>query len=176
MHIRKIILLTFICIPLIGYCQQSSPLIQEISGLLSHNEQQMVSLAEAIPAEKYSWSPQDGVRTVAQVLMHTASANYFFMAAMGFELPQGVDPTKLESITDKKQAIETLKNSFAFLKTKAALLTEANMNEKFKLPFGEFSKRMGLLILVDHSGEHKGQLIAYARSNGIKPPWSDSDN
>ena len=170
---KKIIVLLLAYIPFVGFSQESA-FQQELVGLLSYNESQIVMLAEAIPAEKYSWSPAQGVRSVSGVLMHIASANYGITAGMGFELPAGVDPTKLESITDKKKAIETVKASFAFLKEKAVLVKDANLSDKFKLPFGEFSKRQGLLILLDHAGEHKGQLIAYARSNGVVPPWSQA--
>lgn len=172
---KKIIILLLACLPFVGFSQESA-LQQELVGLLTYNESQIVMLAEAIPADKYGWSPQEGVRSVAGVLMHVASANYFITAGMGFDLPAGVDPNKLESITDKKEAIEILKNSFAYLKEKAMLVKDANLSDKFKLPFGEFSKRQGLLILLDHAGEHKGQLIAYARSNGITPPWSQGQN
>lgn len=169
---KKITILLVACFPLIGYCQESA-FQKELTGLLARNEQQILALAEAIPAEKYTWSPGEGVRSVAGVLLHMASANYYITSGMGFELPAGVDVSKLESLTDKKEIIEAVKNSFAYLKEKAGLIKDANLGDKFKLPFGEFSKRTGLLILLDHSGEHKGQLIAYARTNGIVPPWSE---
>ena len=150
-----------------------SAVIQEIMGIVGHNEGQIISLAEAIPDNKFGWRPGEGVRSVSEVLMHTASANFFFLSTMGFQLPEGVNPQELESITDKNTVVETVKSSFAFIKENAPKIDPASLSDKVTTPFGEFTKLGMLLILLDHSGEHKGQLIAYARTNGITPPWSE---
>jgi hypothetical protein len=65
-----------------------------------------------------------------------------------------------------------LRNSLAFVKEHAPEIDAASLGEKVTTPFGEFTKLSMLLILLDHSGKHKGQLIAYARTNDITPPWS----
>ena len=169
---KKIIIALLMSLPVISYGQA---LQKELTGVMGHNEQQILALAEAIPDDKYGWAPEEGVRSVSGVLLHLASANYFFLSSMGFELPQGVDMKKIESITGKKEVIETVKKSFAYAKEKIPMITDKALDEKFKTPFGEFSKRSGILIMLDHSGEHKGQLIAYARMNGITPPWSKKE-
>ena len=72
----------------------------------------------------------------------------------------------------KEKIMEVVKASFAYAKEKAVEVPEDQLAVKVETPFGEFTKQNLLLIMLEHSGEHKGQLIAYARMNGITPPWS----
>lgn len=167
---KKMIALLLVCVPFLSHSQTS--LQKDFAGIFGYNEEQIMSLAAAFPDDKFHWSPEKGVRSVADILIHVASANYFITMGMGFEPPKGVNVKELESLKDRKAIMETVKKSFAYAKEHTAKLTEANLTEKFTLPFGEFSKSAGLMVLLDHAGEHKGQLIAYARMNGITPPWS----
>jgi len=144
-----------------------------IQGLFARNEEQISSLADAFSEDLYDWSPAEGIRSVGQVLLHAAQANYFFMMNLGFELPSDVDMMTMASITGKSNIIDVVKKSFDFTKERISQVPTDALAEKITLPFGEFSKITSLLILLEHSGEHKGQLIAYARSNGIAPPWSE---
>ena len=170
---KNLLLTLLCCLPLLAHSQEASSLQDELTGMLAYNEQAILSLAGVIPAEKYDWRPAEGVRSVGDVCLHVASANYFFMMNLGFALPEGVDLQNMESIAGKEKIVETVKNSFAFAKEKIKEIKTEDLEAKVKFPFGEFSKRTALLILLEHSGEHKGQLIAYSRMNGITPPWSD---
>lgn len=167
---KKIIVVALLLLPFAASSQTNFQ--QDLIGLMSRNEQQIIALAEALPDDKFTWRPAEGVRSVSETMMHVASTNYYLMMSLGYELPADVDLTTMESITDKAKAIDVVKNSFAFVKENAPKIDEAAMSEKVKLSFGEFSKRMILLILLEHSGEHKGQLIAYARMNKVTPAWS----
>ena len=167
---KKIFIVLLVALPAVAFSQ--SGMQQEFLGLLGYDEQQIVSLGEAIPEEKFSWRPAEGVRSVGDVLLHVASANYMISSGMGFPLPAGIDLAKIESTKGKKEILDLVKSSFTFVKENTSKIGDANLKDKFKLPFGEFSKQSGLLILLNHSGEHKGQLIAYARMNNITPPWS----
>lgn len=133
---------------------------------------QIADLAEAMPADKFSWRPADGIRSVSEAYMHVAGANYFFAGRLGHAAPEGVDPQNLESITDKAKVIETLKASFDHVKAAIEAVDDSSMEETMSL--GQFnpSKRRFLLIISGHAHEHLGQQIAYARSNGVAPPWS----
>ena len=169
---KKLFTTILFLLPIVGGFAQTE-FMKDFVGPFSRNQSQIAALGGAIPTEKYSWSPDEGVRSVAEVMTHVASANYFFMQSMGFALPEGVDLGKINSMTNKDELLAVVNASFEFVKEKANTLTDANMAEVVELPFGKFSKRTLLFILLDHSGEHKGQLIAYARSNKITPPWSE---
>ena len=79
---------------------------------------------------------------------------------------------QLESITDKAAILEAFNESAAFVREKIMEVDAAGLGEEVDLGFMKTNRLSALLIVLEHSGEHKGQLIAYARSNGIAPPWS----
>jgi uncharacterized damage-inducible protein DinB len=134
-------------------------------------EGKIVSLAEVIPQEKYTWRPADGVRSVAEVFTHIAGANYFLPTFMGVKPPAGLSQT-LTKETDKTKVIEALKASFQHVRQAAMNLPDSDLDKPAKM-FGRETTYQGVLFLIaNHMHEHLGQSIAYARSNGVTPPWS----
>lgn len=133
-------------------------------------EGKLVQLAEAIPQAKYDWAPSEGVRSVSQVLMHIASANHFFASRMGGDKPPAEAREWEKTTATQKDAVMRLKASFTVIKdaVKAADLSKATKVFGRDGTFGDFG-----LVAVGHCHEHLGQLIAYARSNGVTPPWSE---
>jgi len=118
-----------------------------IVGVLTGNQAQVIQLAEAFSEEQYNWRPSEGVNSVGEALLHIAGGNYYLTSKMGFAPPEGVDMMGLGKITGKDNIIAALKKS------------NAHALEN-------------LLAIMEHNGEHKGQLIAYARTNDVVPPWS----
>ena len=136
----------------------------------------LVQLAEAFPAEKYTWRPAKGVRSVSEVFLHAASANYMFMTFLGTPAPAGIDLKTLGvSTTKKDEVIDVLKKSIAHVKNTVVAISNADLDTQAKWFLGESSKREILFTLAAHNHEHLGQLIAYARMNGITPPWSKKE-
>lgn len=138
--------------------------------------EKMVALAEAIPAEDYDWRPAPGVRSVSEVFMHMAAANVGLpVSLLGAPLPAGYTAdwaSSAEEITDKAEVIRHLEAAFEHLATTVESLTDARLAESVTV-FGRATNRMGaLLLLQSHGHEHLGQAIAYARMNGVVPPWS----
>jgi len=132
----------------------------------------VVQLAEAIPADKYGWRPAEGVRSVSEAVMHVAAANFALSSALGVAPPDGVDLENLEKVTDRDQVVATLKTSIEHAK-KAFEGSEGKDYNRTVNAFGfEMPAARAVVILAAHSHEHLGQLIAYARSNGVVPPWS----
>jgi uncharacterized damage-inducible protein DinB len=129
-----------------------------------------VQLAEAIPAESYDWRPTEGVRSVSEAIMHMAGANYFFASRLGTEMPEGVDPQAMEQITDKGECVTALRTSIEHLSDAYAAV--GDVQAKIDIFGNEGTIEDMMLIAIGHVHEHFGQLIAYARSNGIAPPWS----
>jgi uncharacterized damage-inducible protein DinB len=146
----------------------------ETAGSLSYVSGQVMQLAQAIPADKYSWAPQTGVRSTAEVMAHIVSANYFFASKLGAKIPEGVKMETIEKDLKTKEALATeLKRSYDLMINAIKSTKDASLSNKVEFPFpGEFTSMTAVLIALSHSNEHLGQLIAYARMNGITPPWS----
>ena len=130
----------------------------------------IVQLAEAVPADKYAWRPAPGVRSFGEVIGHVAGGNYFLLGFAGAK--PAAAPGNLEKETDKAKIIAELKKSYDFTRETINKMSDADLDKKVKLPWAEVSQRGLLLIVNGHSQEHLGQSIAYARMNGVTPPWS----
>lgn len=137
-----------------------------------------IQLAEAMPADKYTWRPAEGVRSVAEVLLHVATANYGLAGRLGAQPPAGVTMQGLErSTTDKAAIVRHVRDAFAHFRQAVEAYPEdgaEQMVDWFGPP--RITVRHFLYFNADHNGEHLGQMIAYARSNGVVPPWSGGDN
>ena len=158
----------------LSFCQGQFQ--KESAGSLTRVSGQVMQLAKAIPVDKYSYSPQKGVRSVAAVCAHIISANYFFASKLGGKIPADVKMETLEKDLVTKEAIEKeLKRSYDVMTDAIKNTKDAALSAKIEFPFpGEYTGMSAILITLGHSNEHLGQLIAYARMNNITPPWSES--
>jgi uncharacterized damage-inducible protein DinB len=141
---------------------------------LSVSETRMLQLAEAIPEAKYTWRPAPGVRSISEVFLHVAAANFNLPKLIGTPPPAGFAAKGYDtSTTDKAKVIAALKDSFAHVRKAIDNLADADADKK--LPwFGKENTYRGILFFMTrHTGEHLGQAIAYARMNGVTPPWSE---
>jgi uncharacterized damage-inducible protein DinB len=143
-------------------------------------EKKVLALAAAMPESAYAWRPGPGVRSAGEVFQHIASDNYFLPVLLGLTAPKETGITKeyntavaFEKRTmNKATVIAELEKSFAFLRTSMSSTTDAQLNASIDM-FGQKSTTRGVWITTaTHLHEHLGQLIAYARSNKITPPWS----
>jgi uncharacterized damage-inducible protein DinB len=130
----------------------------------------LVQLAEATPAEKFSWRPAPGVRSISEVYMHLAAGNFWLLGQAGVKvdlasLPK--DPEK--SVTAKADVIKWLKQSLELVKTS---YETADRQKKVQFFNRETTADGVFLRILAHNNEHMGQSIAYARMNGVVPPWS----
>ena len=148
------------------------PFIKMILGQVKFMEGRIIGLAEAIPEGKYSWRPDEGVRSTSEQLVHILTSAYGIPSMMGAEMPSHINWEVEKTMTDKGEIIKNLKESFANAATFLKSYDTANYEKIVKTPFGEFTQRNMILILNNHYHEHLGQLIVYARSNGVVPPWS----
>ena len=142
------------------------------AGEFDHAARQLLQLAEATPAEKFSWRPADGVRSIAEVYMHIAFANQHLLSRAG--LKPSVDLSTLgkepeKSITDKAGVIKFLKESFDAVRSG---YQSADRQKKVQLFNKDVTVGDVFVRILVHNHEHMGQSIAYARMNGIRPPWS----
>ncbi len=134
-------------------------------------EKKIEGLAAAVPEAKYTWRPAEGVRSISEVYMHIAGANYFLLGFAGVPKPAGLSPD-MEKITDKAKVAEALKASFANLRQAITNASDADLEKPAKLFGNDTTVRGVYSVTMSHLHEHLGQSIAYARMNGVVPPWS----
>jgi hypothetical protein len=196
-HLRTIFLLLVLCLAVGAVSQapsSSAPPAQQspqpaptvssvVDRAISQIEKQFVDLADAMPEDKFNFTPESlnikgseykGVRSFAFEVKHVATANYFFWSsATGDKLPEGIaGPNGPENLKTKAEIMKFLKDSFAVGHKAAAALTTENIVEL--LPFrNNKAPRLQLVMSpVPHAFDHYGQLVEYLRMNGIVPPAS----
>jgi hypothetical protein len=141
-------------------------------------QSKFLALAEAIPPEKYSWRPAPGVRSIGEAFMHVASEYYVYApmsygAARSPVIPRGPDSFKnFEANSSKADVMKHLKEGFAYMKPAIEGIDPANLTGMRKIFNTDRTIIESSFIMSGDLHEHLGQLIAYARSNGVKPPWS----
>ena len=143
---------------------------QGYDGELRHVERQLIALAEAIPEDKFNWRPTPGVRSTSEVYMHIVTANFYLLSTTGPKMPDDMKEGMDASVTSKAEVIKWLKRSLEAVKQAHLKATPQELQQKAKPErYHATVDGMYLRILV-HNNEHMGQLIAYARMSGVKPP------
>ena len=141
----------------------------------NYSAQRLLALAEATPPDKFAWSPGEGVMSIERVYMHIARYNYYYPASsLGLEAPAGVDVDGMEQITGKDRVVEVLRRSLEHVRAAVEQMPEEQLSAPTTLYGREVAGWAVLLQLITHMNEHVGQSIAYARTNGIVPPWSQA--
>jgi uncharacterized damage-inducible protein DinB len=132
-----------------------------------------VELAEALPSDKLTWRPSPDTRSFAEVFLHVAGERYGILSMMGATPPAGFKGREFEkSTTEKDRIVENLNQSWDF--------TNKTINGMNNADFAKLLPKLGpeanegdvVYMLVADAHEHLGQLVAYARQNGIVPPWT----
>ena len=144
---------------------------------ISDAESKLVELSEATPEKKFSYRPSKDVRSTGEVFLHVAAANFGIPAMLGIKAPpEGFKFDGYEkSMTAKADITKALKESFAHMKEGLAHMSDADMEMPAELFGLKTTRRGAYMLLLSHAHEHLGQSIAYARVNGIVPPWTARD-
>jgi uncharacterized damage-inducible protein DinB len=162
-----------------GQDKKAAPVVKgfkaETVGLISFAEQRFTALANAIPEDKYDYRPGEGVRSVREVLTHMIQANYGLPGVIGAKPPADA-PKDFKELKDKKQIIASLKRSFEHTRNVVNALSKADFDKDKKFLGNDTTYRGVISFMNAHTNQHLGQLIAYARVNGITPPWSAGTN
>ena len=146
---------------------------QGYDGEWLHVSRQLVALAEAIPAEKYSWRPAPGVRSTSEVFMHLTLANFGLLGVTGPAIPPEMKTESAEKdIASKAEVIKWLTRSLDAVKNARAGLKPADFARKVRIASRDATVDGMYLRIIVHANEHMGQLVAYARMMGVVPPWS----
>jgi len=147
---------------------------QGYDGEWLHVSRQLLALAEAMPAEKFAWRPAPGVRSTSEVFMHIVIANLGLLDVAGVKAPADLKMSLEKSVTAKADVIKWLQRSQDAVKANHAKATPADLQRKVKVNNRDATVDGMYLRIIVHANEHMGQLIAYARVNGVTPPWSDA--
>ncbi len=146
---------------------------QGYGGEWVHVSRQLIALAEATPAGKFTWRPAQGVRSMSEVYMHIALTNFELLSVTGLPTPADIKSDDMEkTVTAKAEVIAWLKRSLEAVKTAHASVKPAGLTRKVKVDNRDATIDAVYLRIIIHANEHMGQLVAYARMNGIVPPWS----
>jgi uncharacterized damage-inducible protein DinB len=159
----------------------AAPMVPDVlNSYVGNAEHEFVSAAEAMPEDKYSFAPTNGefkgVRTFAEEVKHVGAVNYLFGAVILQEKsPVDVNHEKgPDSVKTKADILKYLNDSFAYLHRALGTVTQANLVDPIKNPFGEgTSTRLQIALLAaGHPWDHYGQMVEYLRMNGMVPPAS----
>ncbi len=131
-------------------------------------EAKMVGLARAMEGH-YDWRPMEGVRSAGEVFGHVANANFMIPSMAGLE--REMADTNFEQ-ADPAALLEGLEHSFRHARHSIADIPDSELDDEVTMFGRPATKRQVLTLLVAHMHEHLGQSIAYARANGVTPPWS----
>ena len=157
--------------------QQASPpagLRGEILAEFNEAAGKLEQLADAIPQDKFTWRPATGVRSVSEVLLHVAGSSQFMLGGVGVPSTLKGENDLEHTTTDKARVIAKLKEVNSAVRTAILALPDADLDKTTRIYGQDMTYRAVYLMLESHVHEHLGQMIAYARSNGVVPPWSRS--
>jgi hypothetical protein len=151
---------------------------QALDFWITNTEKELVSAADAMPEEKYSFAPTagefTGARTFAQQVKHLAANNYRMAAYILIQTPtpDQESETGPDAVRSKAQIMDYVKGSFAALHRAVAVVNEGNMVEPLAIPTRQNTRLQLAIDAVAHSNDHYGQMVEYLRMNGIVPPAS----
>lgn len=175
----KVAVLLAAAMPVVGpapaAAQETPDFRAEFKGQFEVTASKLLALSEAMPAESYTWSPMEGVMTVAHMYMHIASYNYMYPHLnLGVEPPpEGLDYQSFEQdITTKEEVAPILAASMDHARAVVDAMSDEDLAAPVELYGRQVASWAVLLQLLTHMNEHLGQSIAYARMNHVVPPWS----
>ena len=160
--------------------QQRAGLMGDLLKDVSEVESKLVGLAREMPASKQESRPAAGVRSVGEVFLHVAADNYLIPSAVGVQPDPatGIKPADYKTVqrfetrrVPRDSAVAVLQRSFAHLRKAMADTPDARLDERVKFFGQDMTVRQVWVATTTHLHEHLGQLIAYARSNNVVPPW-----
>jgi uncharacterized damage-inducible protein DinB len=104
--------------------------------------------------------------------MHIVAANFWLLSETGLKMPAGLKQDPEKTITSKAEVIDWLKRSLEAVREAHLAVKPGDLERKVHIADRDATVDGMYLRIIVHSGEHMGQLIAYARMTGVVPPWS----
>ena len=173
MKLRTVMfLLVVLCMPKLRAQDPLDGLWQGYDGEWRHVSKQLIALAEATPADKFAWRPAPGVRSTSEVYMHIAFDNFSLLSVTGPKMPPDLKEDAETAVTSKPEVIAWLERSLDAVKQAHLAEKPSDYGRKVRINNRDATVDGMYLRIIVHANEHMGQLVAYARMNGIVPPWS----
>jgi uncharacterized damage-inducible protein DinB len=153
----------------------ASELIQSLGDL----EAKVVGLVKATPEDKYGWRPSNGVRSIGEVFLHVALDNFLLLdvateSVKGDALKRRISENEAreKQPVTREQLLKMLAEGFAAIRKELGEARAGTLAREIQFFGKPTTQRSVFTTLEIHLAEHTGQAIAYARMNGIVPPWS----
>jgi uncharacterized damage-inducible protein DinB len=180
MSILRVLCAVALCAPALSAAEAGPTASQVFDKILSGTEKEFVSLVAAMPADKFNFAPTagkfDGVRNFGQQAKHVGAVlNELSEALLGEKPAAGASENGPANLTSKDQILQYVKDAFAHAHRAVAKLTNANLLEQTADPFDAKAKRTRVDtagMMSSHTFDHYGQMVEYARMNGVVPPAS----
>ena len=178
---RTLIFIATSLVAVLPAAEPSNLISKTFDQQLSMIEREIVPLAEAMPADKYDFVPTSGEfkksRTFGQQASHVAAVIYATSAVVLGEKPptdMGESENGPASLKTKEDIVKYLKDSFAYAHRATATLTSQNLTDMIDSAFekNKVPRLSMATVPVWHTFDHYGQMVIYARMNGIIPPAS----
>lgn len=175
-----VFLLTPAAVALAQGNQPAAPAASSNNTIIAHNKGLyggikliLLSSAEKMPEENYSFKPTEAVRSFGQIVGHIADSQYYFCSLVLGEKNPGLKIEKTK--TSKADLIAALKDAFAYCDRAHNSMNETTSVQMVKF-MGNENPKLGVLGVNNvHSALHYGNLITYMRLKNIVPPSSDPD-
>jgi uncharacterized damage-inducible protein DinB len=179
---RRVLLTGVLCVAVaaIGIPLRSAAQSQRIptatETLLYHwNEigNKLIAEAETFPEDKYEYKPTPEVRTFAAQLIHAAAVMYWYTDSATGKKPRYTDDPARDNLKTKAQVVAYVKKAVA----DGAAMMEQQGDAGLRASVTDWNKKVERLSdlaygVIEHSGEHYGQVVVYYRLNGLVPPES----
>ena len=169
---RALLLLLLLCGKVALAQHAPEGIWQGYDGEWKHVTSQLIALAEATPEDKFAWRPAKGVRSISEVYMHIALANFYLLSVTGPKLPDDFKEDAEKTVTSKADVIKWLKRSLEAVRAAHSAVKPADLQRKVHIADRDATVDGMYLRIIVHANEHMGQLVAYARMTGVVPPWS----
>jgi len=170
---KKILILYGVCalaVALIAPLVQAQPAgLQAAFGKDAETLSDKFTGLARVMAGKYDWKPGPGVRSVGDVFNLIVKENRILAGVLSGTPNNAAQPAP---ITDPEKMQEALKASYITLQKAIAGLSDNDLQAPVKLFGRDMTKQSALMLVLEDQHEHLGQSIAYARANGVVPPWS----
>jgi uncharacterized damage-inducible protein DinB len=174
-HMKKILTQYAMCGLAIALMATLAPAQAQPAGIQASYAKDLGTLSDKftglarVMSGKYDWKPGPGVRSVGDVFNLIVKENGLLAGVLSGTPNTAAPPTP---ITDPEKLQEALKASYANLQKAIAGLSDSDLQTPVKLFGHDLTKQGAVMLLLGDQHEHLGQSIAYARSNGVVPPWS----
>jgi hypothetical protein len=152
------------------FAQDKNPLTSAVKEILPRQQKNLIAVAEAMPASKYSYKPTEQQMTYGHLILHIIESNNLLCSKVA-DIPEIKPPVALKETDGKDKLVTSLKASFDFCTTALAKVDDSKLSDEIELFGGRKGSRAFALIAITSGwADHYSSAAMYLRLNGILPP------